>query len=475
MWSASKGGTLLLWTGPLSRCRRVHSFRRCDASECTSKIRSPSSAVKPAEPPLSDAPGVRPPHPHHSAIVLAAVAFTYALVFMALDGLRFPLRGDETHFWPTALRFSQAAFPNVELLRSYGQLNTPLPFLLWGGLERVLGLGVFAARLLNFLVSFAIVVFLAITAMRCLPGWRGAVPAVGVLFFPYFLAIGTHAYTDMLPAALVLLGVHLHLTGRYYTGAAAFALAIAGRQYMVAFPVALLVFETLRTRDCGPWILHRWIAPVLAAATLGGWYLFFGGFGPTAEIADQAIVTARAEALLPRNSLYFLACVGLYFAAPMLVLTRTRIDVQFLPTIRGAALAGGMLLLFVLFPPLQNHNFPIPTMGYFDRALRPWLPDTVRILVFYAFALLAVVQLRHRQLAFVLLLVNAALMSKAHIAWDKYALPLIVVLWYLEAALPRAARSSAADGPPPSGAREATRSGGTALSAPQQSASGAHL
>jgi hypothetical protein len=381
----------------------------------------------------------------------------YAALFFALDRLAFPLRGDETHFWPTALRFSQSALPDLELLRSYGQLNTPLPFVLWGALERVLGLGVFAARLLNFLLSFAIVVFLATTALRRLPAPRWIVPAVGVLLFPYFLAIGTHAYTDMLPTALALLGVHLHLKGRYYLGAVAFALAISGRQYMVAFPVGLLAFELLRARGSIRGDLHRWVAPVLATATLGGWYLFFGGFGPTAEIADQAIVTARAEALLPRNTLYFLACVGFYFAVPMLVLTRTRPDWRYLATGRGAILAGVLLVLFVLFPPLQNQNFPIPTMGYFDRALRPWLPDAGRIIVFYAFALLAMVQLRGRRLAFVFLLVNAALMAKAHIAWDKYALPLIVILWYLEALLPRVDAAAAPGDEPPPGVREAAR------------------
>ena len=366
--------------------------------------------------------------------VIAGLALLYLLVFLALDGLRFEIRRDEVHFWPTALRFSRTFPPTAALLRSYGELNTPLPFIVWGAVERFFGLGIFGARMLDFLISFGIV---ALVAMLAGEGegrlsWRRAVPSVGILLYPYFLFVGTHVYTDILPTALVLGGVVLHLRGRYLAAAVLFAAAIAGRQYMVAFPAALVAYELLGREGEGGRGATRWIAPALAAATLGGWYLFFGGFGPPGEVAAQAIVTADAEALLPRNSLYFLACTGLYFVVPALVLTRMPLAWRDLRRPLGLAAAGVLLILFVLFPPIQNENFAIPTMGYFDRGLR-WLPDVARIAVFYLFALLAVAQLRTRRLAFLFLLANAALMAKAHIAWDKYVLALVVVLWALEA------------------------------------------
>jgi hypothetical protein len=369
---------------------------------------------------------------------LAALAVVYLAVFVALDGLRFAVRRDEVHFWPTTLRFSRTLLPSAELLRSYGELNTPLPFILWGTSEQLFRGGVFGARLLDFLLSFGVVALVTVLAGRS--GRAGAdqlVPAVGILLFPYFLFVSTHVYTDILPTALVALGVVLHLRGRYWWAALLFALAIAGRQYMVAFPAALVVYELLASRESAFRPVRAWLAPALAAATLGGWYLFFGGFGPPGEIAAQAIVTADAEALIPRNSLYFLACTGLYFVVPALALTPMRLAWRDLRRPAGLAAAGVLLLLFVLFPPIQNENFPIPTMGYFDRGLR-WLPDAVRIAVFYLFALLAVGQLRTRRLPFLLLLANAALMAKAHIAWDKYVLALVVVLWSLEAMSRRA-------------------------------------
>jgi hypothetical protein len=366
-----------------------------------------------------------------------ALAVVYLLIYLALDGLRFDVRRDEVHFWPTALQFSHSLVPSARLLRSYGELNTPLPFVLWGISERILGLGIFGARLLNFLLSFGIVALVTVVAARRgRSGVRQLVPALGILLYPYFLFVSTHAYTDILPAALVALGVLLHLRGRYWTAALLFALAISARQYMAAFPAALVAHELYASRRDGWRPASAWLAPAMGAATLGGWYLFFGGFGPPGEIAAQAIVTADAETLLPRNSLYFLTCIGAYFVPAALVLTPMRLAWRDLCRPAATTSPAGLLLLFAVFPPIQNENFPIPTMGYLDKGLR-WLPDLARIGVFYLFALLAIAQLHARRLAFLFLLANAAVMTKAHIAWDKYVLALVVVLWLLEATSPR--------------------------------------
>ncbi|HLL55082.1 MAG TPA: hypothetical protein VK447_16115, partial [Myxococcaceae bacterium] len=72
-----------------------------------------------------------------------------------------------------------------------------------------------------------------------------------------------------------------------------------------------------------------------------------------------------------------------------------------------------------------------------DRALHlTGLSDAGRAAVFYLFAVLAVYGLRERPLSLLFLAGNALLMAKAHLAWDKYALPLLVVLWYLKSRWP---------------------------------------
>ena len=94
-----------------------------------------------------------------------------------------------------------------------------------------------------------------------------------------------------------------------------------------------------------------------------------------------------------------------------------------------------LAVALLAFPPLQNVEFSIRRMGYLDIAARLVLGDHSRILLFYILALWAAVcfATMHNQLPSWLLAMNTLVMIKAHIAWDKYTLPLLCVLWLLRA------------------------------------------
>ena len=64
----------------------------------------------------------------------------------------------------------------------------------------------------------------------------------------------------------------------------------------------------------------RWIAPLLAAFTLAGWVVFFGGPAPPGELARQGVATAAPFSLYPQHGLYFLTCVGAYYVIGELIL-----------------------------------------------------------------------------------------------------------------------------------------------------------
>ena len=72
---------------------------------------------------------------------------------MVFGFLRFPLQADETHFWPTTIYLFQDGFPSLDRLRSYNELNTPLPFLIFGAVEYYFHFGVVAGRAINLLTS----------------------------------------------------------------------------------------------------------------------------------------------------------------------------------------------------------------------------------------------------------------------------------------------------------------------------------
>jgi len=369
---------------------------------------------------------------------IGSVVALYTILFLVFNGLRFAPEKDETHFWPTTQLFSERFPHDLELLRSYNELNTPLPFIIFGGLERWFGLGIRAGRFLNLLTSISVILAIIATGGHRA---RAALAATGLMIFPYFLGTSIFLYTDMMAAALALLGLWLHTRARFLASALAFMMAIASRQYMVAFPLAVAAHEFF-SRSCARtdqprklrWPAFAWILPTIAAASLLAWIGVFGGPAPHRAIETQRLATADAVSVFPQHSLYFLSSIGVYFVLVETMLFWRWQELAKAIRSRRAWIAAVLLIAaFVLFPPLKNLNYDIESMGYLDLALRAVMGDGPRVAVLCLLAVLVCARWRQINLAWWLLSLNAVVMMKAHIGWDKYALALLMSLWWLKA------------------------------------------
>jgi hypothetical protein len=372
---------------------------------------------------------VSPPRRYAALGVIAA----FAALIIGLDGLQFAPIKDETHFWPNALQFSQSWIPNLELLRDYGELNTPLPFIVFGWLEKAFGGGIPAARLLNALVGIAIACALVLLGRE--RDREAILSTLGLMLCPYFFGCSLLLYTDIIACGFVMLGCWFYLRERHLASAIALVFAIASRQYMVAVPAAIAGYELLRALRSRELLRIEWLAPALAASTIFGWLWFFGGPGPPGEVERQGIVTASAWRVLPDHGLYMLACVGLYFV-PLELLFFWRIArPRVAPWPVCLAIALVLLVLFALFPPIGNIAYSTDRMGLFDRIVRDVVGsnDFLRVSIFYLAALAACVRFSRYSLPMLVVVVNALLFTKSQIIWDKYTLPLLLVLWLLSA------------------------------------------
>ncbi|NJL35334.1 MAG: hypothetical protein HC899_00235 [Leptolyngbyaceae cyanobacterium SM1_4_3] len=350
----------------------------------------------------------------------------YLAVFLFYDQFRFPLVWDEKHFWEASLLFSDSFIPNLNQLRNYGALNTPLPFIIFGILENLTGNGILAGRLLNLLLSFVMICLIAFPFAQ--KGKNGALAACGLLIFPYYLWLSSHLYTDIIATFFVFLGFWLYLRNQHVWSSLAFILAIASRQYMLAFPVALAAYELVSSLKSGFQLRLRHLAPLVAAATIFGWFWLFKGLAPETAIATQNTPSVQQStwsfSLSP--SLYFLSCIGLYFVIPEWILFNRNFSLKKILIFRNASLALILLPIFVFFPPLETHGVLTKIINF--------LPNTtITLAVLYVLALLVCMRFTRTNLTFWLLFVNCGLMLKAY-PWDKYALPLLVIFWYFKAA-----------------------------------------
>jgi len=422
--------------------------------------------------------------PRSKLITISSILVLYLIIFFLFSQLGFPIRKDEIHYWPVSLKFSQDWVPGVDLLKNYDELTTPLSFIIFGTIEHLFHGGIFAGRLLNLILSFGMLSILV---------WMGGasrkylISMVGILVYPYFIGCSTHLYTDVIAAFFVLIGLVTYLKGANWVSCLSFVLAISARQYMLAFPLGIFTFETLNLLKSGDSKVRRGIAvrslwQGVGWVSIGVWILLWGNFGPGLEVFRQNVLTTSLFKLTPEHSLYFLSCLGFYFVLPEAILlyamsliaaghaiptpcrvwgkspartqknTGFRVKPGMTKTERLMSLclkrtkwvsnslnkriiivSASLLLLFLLFPPYQNVNYDIPTMGYMDKLFRMIGGDLFRMAVFYILALTACLRFLSFDLESFFVLSNGLVMLKSHIAWDKYLLPLIVALWFLNA------------------------------------------
>ena len=114
----------------------------------------------------------------------------YVIIFLIFNQLGFSIRKDETHFWPTSLKFSKDWVPSIDLLKNYDELSTPLSFIIFGTVEHIFHGGIFAGRLINLILSLGILsIFVFISEGK---NRKYLFSVIGVLIYPYFIACSTH-------------------------------------------------------------------------------------------------------------------------------------------------------------------------------------------------------------------------------------------------------------------------------------------
>lgn len=368
-------------------------------------------------------------------LFLIGVIILYSIVFIWRDYLFAPIWWDEYSFWRTSLRFSKTLIPSLELLTNYKELNTPLPFIIFGALEHLFKGDIWAGRLLNFSLSFIIICIIGLPDRYF--GTKRILSAIGLLICPYYLWISTLLYTDIISSFFGVLGFWFYLRNYQWSSAIAFILAIASRQYMLAFPVAIACFESLATLRDGRPIPKKVIAPAIAALSIIGWFILFQGLAPRVALLGKPTPPVQLSlwAIAPNNFIHFLASIGTYFVIPEILLFHYRYWLD-LPNLgnkikafvlqkKNILIALGLLIFIIIFPPTLVANGALIKLA---KAL-PNYP--IRMALFYVLALITCWRFNRITIASWILLFYGLIMTKAF-PWDRYALPVIIIFWYLK-------------------------------------------
>ncbi len=373
-------------------------------------------------------------HSKQRFLFLLSITAIYIILMVWLDFLQGPYWHDEKTFWETSLTFSSRLLPSIEDLRNYGELNTPLPFIIFGALEYLFDRGIFTGRLLNLILSLSIVFIIGYP--RQSNRERAILCLIGLFLCPYYLWLSGRLYTEMIACFWVIIGFVSYIRNRHLISCIAFILAIASRQYMLAFPIAIATYEFIVTINnlkdipkITSLVKWRWLAPLIAALSIFGWIYLFQGLVPEValEVRDAPEVQRSTWALTPGGAINFLSFVGLYIVIPECVLFRNSSIFKVFNQHRRKIIiiAAGLLLYFLVFPPLLFGSGNIAKLA----KLLPY--DILKMVLFYVLSLLACIRFSRPNLISLIVLFNSLIMIKAY-PWDRYVLPLVVVFWYLK-------------------------------------------
>ena len=277
------------------------------------------------------------------------VALIYTALFFATDQLGDPLWGDEASFYKTSQQFSHQLIPTFEQLRDYGELNTPLPFILFGQIQYLFEGGVFGGRLLNF--GLSIIIAILIGRPRRQHDFVPVLALVGLFLYPYFLWFSTRYYTDIIAVFLTLLGIIFYLKELRLLSSLFFILAIAARQYMLAFPLAVASHELIIAIQKKKHPSFSFWGPAIAAFSILVWFILFGGLTPPNVVeANPVPIQQTLLAIAPSHGLYAFASIGLFYVIPEWILFNRSLDWRASLTKRKTAITIGLVSLCVIFP-----------------------------------------------------------------------------------------------------------------------------
>jgi len=384
---------------------------------------------------------------HSRKLYTSLVVFIiFIVIFFLKQKFNGVLYQDEFHYLPTAVFFSHEPVPSIDLLKSYNELNTPLPFILGGWVVNIFGENIQYLRLLTYGVSF----LLLMTFIWSAPGnsKRFFLCLAGLMVFPNYYLCSVYYYTDIFAMISVLAGIVAYLKRAHLAGLLFFVAAISCRQYMLAFPAAIVAYEFLellkKSSGLNQFLKNiftdkTWIFYSLAVLSIIPWVLLWNGPAPAAVMAEQHYDSNKIINYNFGFVIYASVCLAVYYVIPEVLLSgkiRYFIDYPRNYPRLFIALIAIVITLITFFPARQAFNpyFTWPYLGYIDQLFMTiGITGFVKQICFGILMLITLMRFisPYFNLASCIVAINLLLLGKAQLSWDKYSLPMIMTLWFL--------------------------------------------
>ena len=377
----------------------------------------------------------------HSRRVYIIIAIPFVLMAIGVFFLPNERIWDERLFIPVIQSIGENYVPSLEQIKNLKSPLGPVFFIIYGFVGKVLGFSLIGLRLFNIALSFIV----CLLVYRLLRDNVKYPLALTLLFVanPYFLIMTAPLiYTDILATLFVLTALYFLKKDRRILVGVMFGLAICTRQLMIIFPFALgLVDLWYCYKKEKPALLVLFdLIPIVMFMPL---IMLWQGINSPFISKNTEHVNNASTFGFSISSLNYALIMILIFSLP--IIWR---KLSFRKIIDHAIFVAPTLLLLVLGMPMRlNKNLPASsgmpdTAGALDLIFVFIEPVStyviIPLLLFFALInLKEIVTLPKRDFhslyAITLLICFVLLFALNSVAWDKYFIPLIPIIFLASA------------------------------------------
>lgn len=377
----------------------------------------------------------------HSLIFFIIIFILYLLIALAGDIAHRPGWGDEVRLHATVIEFSENF--SLDYLRTYNQLSTPLPFIIYSGWGKIFGLELFHLRILSIIIALT-------TFMLFFKILEHFVKDRKLLFFgsiflaihPYNVGLSIFVFTDMIAVLFLLLGFLGVIRKSLWLTAIGLAASILCRQYLVFILPPVFIFLLLKwLKDKDKRELMTLAGTILSITPFAALVIFWGGISPD----NQWREFYSTEKLYFHPEILFLYIMLLaVYLLPYLILTFRRLIKSKL-ILFLSILISPLYFLSPIEPSKYSVAINVHTVGLFHKALK-FLTDNDTIIqtIFFIFFWAGLLVLSNligegykliknkdypAKLNLIMITVSfMIIMPLSYLGWEKYFMPLLPFL-----------------------------------------------
>ncbi|MBN2366016.1 MAG: hypothetical protein EH225_08440 [Calditrichaeota bacterium] len=373
-----------------------------------------------------------------TVIIFFIFYLAFEIALYMLVGLRHPLWGDEHHFVPTVQEFGQNL--TLQQLKTYNEMSTPLPFVLYALWGKTVGFQLYSLRLFSIFIAFTTCITYYFLFKMIFRKYNYAVLLTALLMFqPYMIGLTVFVFTDMLP--LLFLGIGIIATKHkkpllfFLAGAA----ALLCRQYYIFFIVASFLYFCLiwfkeKDRDTASMIASTF----LSALPLTGLFILWNGLTPQNEMKLHYM--DRTFQFHPTSFILYLSLFFVYLFPVILVRWK-----DYFVSTKRLILSLIISVLYIFYPvhasepAIRLNN--VFTVGFFHKFIRKTVGEQFEHLIFYLALLLSLpvilyiaektlFNIRNNHYGWTVfsglgILCFLLIMPLSYLHWEKYFLPVI--------------------------------------------------